>query len=168
MSCAEERSHVVPTWKNFCISGDIWEHTALLAMRSQDEAAFERSYLQLRNYYTDARYSSLCKISCHLWSQKHQIWLVKIVSSKQDILLSYSFSSGTHARYTFRASPSLASCRTDSFSRRETESASVSRILSSSCKIGYTDILSYVLCEGLCCPSQVQSSLWWDSIFWGY
>lgn len=37
------------------IAGDIWEHAALLAVKSQDEAAFERSYLQLRNYYIDAR-----------------------------------------------------------------------------------------------------------------
>jgi len=50
---------VTPTldiWKCFAgCAGDILEQGVLLSVRLQDDAAFERNYLQLRTYYTDTR-----------------------------------------------------------------------------------------------------------------
>lgn len=36
-------------------AGDILEQAVFLSVRLQDEAAFERNYLQLKTYYTDTK-----------------------------------------------------------------------------------------------------------------
>lgn len=36
-------------------AGDVLEQAVFLSVRLQDEAAFERNYLQLKTYYTDTR-----------------------------------------------------------------------------------------------------------------
>lgn len=36
-------------------SGEVLEQAVLLSVRLQDEAAFERNFLQLKTYYTDSR-----------------------------------------------------------------------------------------------------------------
>ena len=38
-------------------AGDILEQAVFLSVRLQDEAAFERNYLQLKTYYTDTRWA---------------------------------------------------------------------------------------------------------------
>jgi 26S proteasome regulatory subunit N12 len=38
-----------------CSVGDILEQAVFLSVRLQDEAAFERNYLQLKTYYTDTK-----------------------------------------------------------------------------------------------------------------
>jgi 26S proteasome regulatory subunit N12 len=35
--------------------GDTLESAVLLSVKQEDEAAFERNFLQLRTYYTDAK-----------------------------------------------------------------------------------------------------------------
>lgn len=44
-------------------AGEILEHAVLLSVKLQDDAAFERNYLQLRPYYTDTR----CIVSQLAW-----------------------------------------------------------------------------------------------------
>ena len=39
----------------FPAPGDVLEQAVFLSVRLQDEAAFERNYLQLKTYYTDTR-----------------------------------------------------------------------------------------------------------------
>lgn len=36
-------------------TGDVLEQAVSLSVKLQDEAAFERNYLQLKTYYTDTR-----------------------------------------------------------------------------------------------------------------
>lgn len=37
------------------VAGEVLEQAVLLSVRLQDEAAFERSFTQLKTYYTDTR-----------------------------------------------------------------------------------------------------------------
>ena len=43
-------------------AGDILEQGVLLSVRLQDDAAFERNFLQLRTYYTDTRQAALLSL----------------------------------------------------------------------------------------------------------
>ena len=49
-------SKLCPHWRGSgVLAGEVLEQAVLLSVRLQDEAAFERNFLQLKTYYTDSR-----------------------------------------------------------------------------------------------------------------
>ena len=64
-------------------AGDILEHAVFLSIRLQDDAAFERNYLQLNAYYTDTRCSNFCGSYKSVPNHRHSATIHLHVHSKK-------------------------------------------------------------------------------------
>ena len=54
-------------------AGEALELAVILSLKMQDDAAFERNFLQLRTYYTDTRWAKLPSV-CSCWASLKQGW----------------------------------------------------------------------------------------------
>ena len=48
-------------------AGEVLEHAVFLSIKLQDDAAFERNYMQLQTYYTDTRYKAITLLKATPW-----------------------------------------------------------------------------------------------------